>query len=157
GPGQAAPDEAGDPLAHAEPLAQALAHAPAVRDPRRLRGDVVPVRMRARRRRAWMARVTAGVAVAGLVALGGAMPHGARARAQAPAGGPTAGPELGPAYGAVLLGSAPSGASGDPAEAWAYALLSPSLASSPVVGGTPLDRGPGGGRQLTLLRYTSAD
>ncbi len=64
-------------------------------------------------------------------------------------------PQLGPGLGAILLGSAPQGTSGDPAEAWAYRLVDRSL-SPPIVDGAPLPFG-AGEQQVVLLRWTSAD
>ncbi len=64
--------------------------------------------------------------------------------------------QLSPAFGALLMGSAPQGTTGDPTEVWAFQVLDGAVAR-PVVEGSPLPfaAGPGTG-QLALLRYTDA-
>ncbi|HEX7291885.1 MAG TPA: hypothetical protein VF250_12235, partial [Conexibacter sp.] len=103
-------------------------------------------------------RRPAALLVALALALGAAaltQDGGRPARALTPPAAVRVEPQLGPGLGATLLGSAPQGTSGDPAEAWAYRLVDRSL-SPPRVGGTPLPFG-GGEQQVVLLRYTSAD
>jgi hypothetical protein len=74
------------------------------------------------------------------------------ARAQAASAGPGVQPQLVPGSGTVLLGSAPQGTSGDPAEAWGYRAVTPDLAPA-AVDGRPLDPA----ARFHLLRYTSAE
>ena len=76
------------------------------------------------------------------------------ARAQAAPGAVHVQPQLGPAFDANLIGSAPQGTSGDPAEAWAYRVAG-SRVSPPRGGAAPLEYG--GEEQLVLMRYTSAE
>jgi hypothetical protein len=74
------------------------------------------------------------------------------ARAQAAGAAPVIQPQLIPGREVVLLGSAPQGTSGDPAEAWAYRSVTPDLAPA-AVDGQPLDPA----ARIHLLRYTSAE
>lgn len=105
-----------------------------------------------RRRGAAAAALLIGIAAA-ITLPGGADERDARA--QAAPGAVHVEPQLGPGLDAALLGSAPQGASGDPAEAWAYRVAG-SAVSPPGGGAAPLESGPGE-EQLLLMRYTSAE
>jgi hypothetical protein len=106
--------------------------------------------MRGARRRALAALALLPSAVAvGVLVTGGSPTAGAD-----PAAGVAIEAHAGPPAGALLLGSAPQGTSGDPAEAWAVHMLS---GPPPVVDGHALPVGPGSDPQLTLVRYTDAD
>jgi hypothetical protein len=111
-------------------------------------------RVRTRRRRVVLVASLMTLVGVVLVVAGAGHRHGLVATAQAPVGAVSAQPQLGvfnPA-GATLLGAAPKGATGDPAETWAWTRLSAGI--DPVVDGTALSLATGATGQLALLRST---
>ena len=99
--------------------------------------------------------VAAATVAAAAIAVAQA-PSGGAAQADPSAGPLSVQPQLGPGFQASLIGSAPGGTTGDPAEAWAFRQY-PKDKPAPVLDGQPLPFAGGTGRQLVLLRYTSAD